>query len=87
MIVFLVFILHGFTAYSLWFEKDYAIKLGVLDAIIGIVLCLFSMTVSFYYSHFTIRLEMILLILFLFKLLKIRAKWDSAVPSHEQKLG
>jgi len=77
IIVFLVFILHGFTAYSLWFEKDYAIKMGLFDALIGIVLCLFSMVASFYYGHFTIRLEIILLVLFLVKLLKIRFKWNS----------
>lgn len=74
-VVFLVFILHGFTAYSLWFEKNYAIKVGVVNALIGLILCLFSMIISFSNNHFTIRLEIILLILFLFKLLKIRYKW------------
>lgn len=81
IIVFLVFTMHGFTAYSLWFEKDYGIKIGVIDSLIGIVLCLFSMIISFYHGHFTIRLEMILLILFLVKLLKIRLKWDSMTPA------
>lgn len=77
IIVFIVFMLHGFTAYSLWFEKDYAINLGVINASIGLILCLFSMVVSFYYGHLTVRLEIILLTLFLFKLLKIKPKWYS----------
>lgn len=81
IIVFIVFILHGFTAYSLWFEKDYAIKIGIVNALIGISLCLFSMVISFYHERVTIRLEMILLILFFVKLLKIRFKWYSSIPS------
>lgn len=81
ILVFVVFILHGFTAYSLWFEEDYAIKIGILDAIIGLALCLFSMAMSFYNGHFTARLEIILLILFLTKLLKIRFNWKSATSN------
>src|SRR5213075_1714156 len=31
-----IMVFKGFTAYSLWFEKDNAIKLGKIDTILGV---------------------------------------------------
>ncbi len=70
--------LKGFTAFSLWFEKDLGIKLGQIDAIIGIVLCGISMLVLPFLQdgyNLTIRLEIALLIPFLIKLNKIQKEW------------
>ena len=75
-------IFKGFTAYNLWFEKDIAIKLGKIDAIIGIVICSFLMLALPFIDDafdFDFRLELVLLIPYLIKLNKIQEKWDSAV--------
>lgn len=82
VIVILVAIFKGFTAFSLWFEKDYAVKLGKIDALIGIVLCTISMFVlPFLQNNFgiSIRLELALLIPYLIKLNKIQKEWETLV--------
>lgn len=78
IIILVVAIFKGITAFSLWFEKDYAIILGTIDAIIGIILCVVFMTVlplAIANFHATIRLELILLIPYIIKLKKIQPEW------------
>ena len=73
-------ILKGFSAYALWFEKDYAIKLGKMDAVLGIIICIFSMFVLPFIkenSNFVIRLEIALLIPYFMKLNKIKNEWEN----------
>jgi hypothetical protein len=73
-----VMLLKGFTAFSLWFEKDYAIQLAKVDTILGIAICIVSMVVIPYLqetSGFTFRLELALLIPFYIKLNKIQEEW------------
>lgn len=80
LIVISVGILKGIAAFSLWFEKDFAIKIGKIDAIVGITLCVISMLVlPFFQNGFSIkiRLELALLIPYLIKLNKIQNKWKS----------
>ncbi len=72
--------LKGITAFALWFEKDFAIKIGKVDAIIGIVLCIASMLILPFVqdgSIITIRLELALLIPYLIKLNKVQNEWES----------
>jgi len=66
------------TAFSLWFEKEYAIILGKIDAILGIGLCIISMAILPFFSdvHITLRLELVLLIPYLIKLNKIQSDWQ-----------
>lgn len=71
-------VLKGITAFSLWFEKDYAMKLGKIDSYIGIGITMFAMIgLPFILKNgeFTIRLELIFIVLFLLKLMKIEQKW------------
>lgn len=78
--VIAVGILKGITAFALWFEKDFAIKIGKTDAIIGIILCGISMFVLPFIQNgynITIRLELALLIPFLIKLNKIQRQWET----------
>ena len=78
IIILVVAIFKGITAFSLWFEKDYAIILGTIDAITGIILCVVFMTVlplAIANFHATIRLELILLIPYIIKLKKIQPEW------------
>ena len=79
IIILFVAIFKGITAFFLWFEKDYAITLGVVDAIIGMVMCLIFMTVlpfAIENFHATLRLEFVLLIPYLIKLKKIQPEWQ-----------
>lgn len=78
LLVISVGIFKGITAFSLWFEKDNAIQLGKIDAVIGIVLCVISMLVLPFIQdgfNITLRLELALLIPFFIKLTKIQKKW------------
>jgi hypothetical protein len=75
-----LFALKGITAYALWTEKDWAIDVGLTDAIIGIVTCAFVMFVypsltEYADSKLNWRLEIILLIPYLLKLNKIKPLW------------
>jgi hypothetical protein len=75
-----VALFKGFTAYSLWFEKDNAINLGKIDAIMGIIICfasIFILPIVDKNSHITFRLEILLLIPFYMKLNNIEYKWDN----------
>lgn len=75
-----IFLYKGFVAYSLWFEKDNAINLGKIDALTGIGLCIITMIVlPFFGDDFkiTLRLEILLLILFYKKLNAIEYEWDN----------
>lgn len=78
ILIISIMTLKGFSAYALWFEKDYAIKLGKIDAIFGIVICLILMFVLPFFqenSKIGIRLEIALLIPYLIKLHKIEKVW------------
>ena len=81
LLIIAIGIFKGFTAFSLWFEKDFAIKLALLDATIGILLCVVSMLVLPFIlegSVVTIRLELLLLVPFLLKLNNIEKEWGLA---------
>lgn len=79
----LLFLFKGVTAYGFIGETDWAIKLGILDAISGMVICVFVMLFPFFVSgsdvKFNFRLELILLIPYLNKLLKIKSTWENAL--------
>ncbi len=82
LIVISLGIFKGITAFALWFEKDFAIKIGKIDALIGIVLCAISMVVlPFVLDDYkiTIRLELALLIPYFLKLTKIQNEWETTV--------
>jgi len=75
-----IYLLKGAVGFGLWFEKDWAITAGLVDAAIGIIACVYVMfvvpltensggqTVNF-------RLEILFVGLFLFGLLRVRGKW------------
>lgn len=80
LMVISIGLLKGYTAFALWFEKDIAIKIGKIDAVIGILLCVIAMLLLPFIqenSVITIRLELILLIPFLIKLNKIQRQWEN----------
>ena len=80
LLIISIFILKGLTAFGLWWEKDWGVNLAIVDAILGICICGFVMLIipllgNGRVVNFNIRLELIPLIPYLFKMLKIRLPW------------
>lgn len=80
-IVLLIFSLKTIVAAALWTEKNWAIKLAITDALIGILICLYIMLIAPFLAEgkgiiFTLRLELIALIPYLIKLIKIKQPWN-----------
>ena len=80
------------TAFGLWTRKEWAVDLGLVDAILGILICC---TVMFVFPFFPeiwgntlrIRLELIALIPYLMTLRRIRPAWkkETVSPSQEKE--
>lgn len=80
-----IMVFKGFAAYSLWFEKPNAISIGKIDAICGVVICVVSMFIlpfTIEDGHFSLRLEILLLIPYYIKLNKIEYEWDNLESLH-----
>lgn len=76
--ILLIMLFKGYTAYTLWFEKDEAILLGQIDAWAGIIICTFTMLILPIFSEgysISLRLEILFLIPFLKHLKDIKDKW------------
>ena len=81
LLVISLFILKAFTAYSLWFEKDWAISVGYLDGVIGLLICAFIMWVMpFLTEGFEneFKIEVIFLLGFLYILKKRQLQWENS---------
>ncbi len=76
-----IFIIKGITAFGLLKEKDWAIKVGIVDAIIGIIICTLVMLYPIINSDakFSLRLELAALFPYLIKLFKIKTQWETFV--------
>jgi hypothetical protein len=76
-----VFALKGLAAFGLWFEKKWAINVGLIDALLGLIICLFLMFIyplidSSKTFIFPIKIEIFFLFPYLRMLLKIRKDWS-----------
>ena len=80
VIICLLFLLKGITAFALWSEKGYAVKLGIIDAIIGIMICCTVMLAPAFNSRLiaNYRLELVALIPYLIWLLRVKEQWEQA---------
>lgn len=75
--IILLFILKGVVSYGLWFEKKWGINIAQIDAVLGIIICTAAMFYSAFYNHnLSLRLELLLLIPYLIKMIKIKAIWE-----------
>jgi len=63
---------NAFTAYALLTENDWAIDVAIVDALMGIALCTYSMSAT----PGLFRYELIPLVFFLIKLFDIRTAWE-----------
>ena len=83
ILISLLILFKGFTAFAMWTEKDYAIKLGLIDAAVGIIVCVIMMIVQPIIAFeegtilFNFRFELLLLIPYLLKCRKIRKPWEA----------
>lgn len=80
LVITLMFTLKGAVSFGLWTEKDWAINLAIIDAILGILACAFVMfALPYMASGFQSpwRLELLLLIPYLVKMQKIRNEWEN----------
>ncbi len=75
----ILFIVKGITAFGLLKEKDWAIKSGLADAVIGIIICACVMLYQVYYfSSLSFRLELVALIPYFLKLRAIKEAWETS---------
>ena len=82
LIIISLLLLKGIVGWSLWFEKDYAVVLGLADAIATIIICITTMVAanqlqSWITVNSNFRMELILLVPYLIKLLMIRGEWST----------
>jgi hypothetical protein len=77
LFLMLLFTLKGITAFGLWTEKKWAVGLGKIDAAISIAVCCLVMAAPFVgLGHiFTIRLELIIVIPYFYKMNSIQFDW------------
>lgn len=81
LLLLFLFLFKGLVAFLLWFEQRVAVTVGILDAILGIGICTWVMFAG---HATTFRLELVLLALYLYKLIKIRKGWeDVGVLKHK----
>ena len=81
-----VFVVKGAAAIGILGEKDWAIKAAIADGILGIALCVYGMIFNpwvttmnyngFESTHYNLRLEVLLLIPYLVKMIQIRRQWE-----------
>ncbi len=76
-----VFLTKGITSYGFLAEKDWAVRVGIADAILGLALCVCSMIYPLIdtKANTSFRLEILLLIPYLLKLIKIRSDWENTI--------
>lgn len=80
LLICVLFLFKGIVAYGLWFEQDWAPQAAIIDAIIGIAICLVMMAIiPFVYPtiSFTLRLELIPLYFYLKKMQSIKTTWEN----------
>jgi len=75
-----LFALKGVVAFGLWTEKEWAVNFAIIDAIIGIIVCVFVMIILPFLINsngmkISLRLELIALIPYLLKMRKIKPEW------------
>jgi len=71
-----LFIFKGIVAFGILKREDWAVNFGILDAVLGIIICIFTMVYpAITNSQFAFRLELAALIPYLIKLLKIKDEW------------
>ncbi|MDR6462437.1 hypothetical protein [Chryseobacterium sediminis] len=80
LLICFLFLFKGIVAYGLWFEEKWAVQAAIVDAVIGIAICLIMMAIIPFVNptiSFTLRLELIPLYFYLKKMQSIKKTWES----------
>ncbi len=73
-----VYLLKGFTAYGLLWAKKWGVQLAIVDGVAGIIICLLALFLPETFtgeSDVSFPLELLLLIPYLVRMLKIKDQW------------
>ncbi|SFD84242.1 hypothetical protein SAMN05518672_103467 [Chitinophaga sp. CF118] len=76
-----LFMLKGIAAYGLWAEKNWAILIAQIDALLGIIICIAYIFIRQDTPNgFTVifRLDLILLVVYIVKLYRIKHRWEES---------
>lgn len=82
ILIHAILIFKVVVSYGLWMEKDWAVKFGIIDAILGLIVCVTVMAILPLIAskggknELNLRFEILLLIPYLYQLLKIRREWE-----------
>lgn len=96
MLGFCIWTILGFktiVSVGLWYEKIWAPKLAIVDAVIGIIVCVIVMVVLPFINftdgvnHLNIRFEMFLLVPYLLQMIKIKTQWEIFDDINPVRLG
>lgn len=83
ILITLLFTFKGVAAFGLFRETDWAIKIAMIDALVGIAVCVLMMVLPFIKPElgikFTFRLELALLFPYFIRLKKIKPVWENVV--------
>jgi len=77
LVISFLMVIKGIVAFGLWTEKDWAVILAIVDAILGIIVCILVMALL---PSNTFRLELLVLLPYLIKMTRIRAEWAAREP-------
>lgn len=89
----ILIIFKGYTAFAMWSQKELAIRFGIVDASIGIIVCVIMMIVEPFFEltdgtwNINLRFEILFLTPYLIKCYKIRKTWeefDETINSSEK---
>ena len=76
LVISCVLFTNFFVGMWLWFEKDSAIRFAIINSILGIGICIVSLIIDLLNGHFAYRLEIIFLLLFIYKLKNVQDEWS-----------
>ncbi len=83
----ILFGIKAFVSFGLWTEKEWAVNLAIIDAVLGILICISVMLINLFLieerMHITIRLELVALIPYLIKMRRIMDHWCDLKSGNE----
>jgi hypothetical protein len=81
ILIMVLYTIKWITAFGLIREADWAIRIGLVDAVIGIVVCVLVMFYPAFDSsfRFSFRLELFALVPYLLRFNKIRPDWERMI--------
>jgi hypothetical protein len=83
-----LFMFKGVVGYALLSERDWAMKLGMIDGAIGIILCFLTMLVLPFFDYgFHFSWELLFLFPYQARLWKFRVFWEENAWEIQEKLG